>query len=127
MIEKNTICLWFEKDAEAAARFYAATFPNSSSTFTAFDTCDKCSFAGQNGSVSLRAYGTTTKKGFTSGTFLITSNGTILPTATSRTPAPRAKVEPRRTPGAAPSDPASRVRTARCRGDRNRPTTGRRP
>ena len=26
---KNTICLWFEKDAEAAARFYAATFPNS--------------------------------------------------------------------------------------------------
>lgn len=26
---KNTICLWFDKDAEAAARFYAATFPNS--------------------------------------------------------------------------------------------------
>src|SRR5687768_5300349 len=26
---KNTICLWYEKDAEAAARFYAATFPNS--------------------------------------------------------------------------------------------------
>ena len=24
-----TICLWFEKDAEAAARFYAKTFPNS--------------------------------------------------------------------------------------------------
>ncbi|HYD25743.1 MAG TPA: VOC family protein [Croceibacterium sp.] len=24
------ICLWFENDAEAAARFYAATFPNSS-------------------------------------------------------------------------------------------------
>ena len=29
---KNTICLWFEKDAEAAARFYAATFPNSAVT-----------------------------------------------------------------------------------------------
>ena len=29
-IAKNTICLWYEKDAEAAARFYAATFPNSS-------------------------------------------------------------------------------------------------
>lgn len=29
MIAKNTICLWFEKDAEEAARFYAATFPNS--------------------------------------------------------------------------------------------------
>ncbi|MBI1417635.1 MAG: VOC family protein [Limimaricola sp.] len=27
---KNTICLWFDKDAEAAARFYAATFPDSS-------------------------------------------------------------------------------------------------
>src|SRR6476646_8510153 len=26
---KNTICLWFDKDAEAAAKFYAATFPNS--------------------------------------------------------------------------------------------------
>ena len=24
---KNTICLWYEKDAEAAARFYAETFP----------------------------------------------------------------------------------------------------
>jgi 2-polyprenyl-6-hydroxyphenyl methylase/3-demethylubiquinone-9 3-methyltransferase len=27
---KNTICLWYEKDAEEAARFYARTFPNSS-------------------------------------------------------------------------------------------------
>ena len=26
---KNTICLWFDKDAEAAARFYADTFTNS--------------------------------------------------------------------------------------------------
>ena len=26
---KNTICVWYEKDAEAAARFYAATFPDS--------------------------------------------------------------------------------------------------
>lgn len=24
---KNTICLWYDKDAEAAARFYAETFP----------------------------------------------------------------------------------------------------
>ncbi len=29
-IAKNTICLWYDKDAEDAARFYAATFPNSS-------------------------------------------------------------------------------------------------
>ncbi len=28
-MSKNTICLWFDKDAEAAARFYAATFPDS--------------------------------------------------------------------------------------------------
>jgi predicted 3-demethylubiquinone-9 3-methyltransferase (glyoxalase superfamily) len=26
---KNTICLWYDTDAEAAARFYAATFPDS--------------------------------------------------------------------------------------------------
>ena len=28
-IAKNTICLWFNGDAEEAARFYAATFPDS--------------------------------------------------------------------------------------------------
>jgi predicted 3-demethylubiquinone-9 3-methyltransferase (glyoxalase superfamily) len=27
---KNTICLWYDKDAEAAARFYCETFPDSS-------------------------------------------------------------------------------------------------
>ncbi|MGQ3058175.1 MAG: VOC family protein [Nevskia sp.] len=26
---KNTICLWYEREAEAAARFYASTFPDS--------------------------------------------------------------------------------------------------
>jgi predicted 3-demethylubiquinone-9 3-methyltransferase (glyoxalase superfamily) len=29
MTKKNTICLWYDKDAEAAARFYAETFPDS--------------------------------------------------------------------------------------------------
>ena len=29
-IARNTICLWYDKDAEAAARFYAETFPDSS-------------------------------------------------------------------------------------------------
>ena len=24
---KNTICLWYDKDAEEAARFYSKTFP----------------------------------------------------------------------------------------------------
>ncbi len=28
-IPKNTICIWYDRDAEAAARFYAATFPDS--------------------------------------------------------------------------------------------------
>ena len=32
MKSKNTICLWFDKEAQAAARFYAATFPNSEVT-----------------------------------------------------------------------------------------------
>ena len=32
MTPKNTICLWFNKDAQDAARFYAATFPNSQLT-----------------------------------------------------------------------------------------------
>ena len=29
-MSKNTICLWYEHDAEEAALFYAQTFPNSS-------------------------------------------------------------------------------------------------
>ena len=32
MKPKNTICLWFDKDAHEAARFYAATFPESAVT-----------------------------------------------------------------------------------------------
>jgi 2-polyprenyl-6-hydroxyphenyl methylase/3-demethylubiquinone-9 3-methyltransferase len=30
MVSKNTICLWYDGDAEDAANFYAATFPDSS-------------------------------------------------------------------------------------------------
>src|SRR5262249_60819382 len=32
MKPKNTICLWFDKDLHDAARFYAATFPESEVT-----------------------------------------------------------------------------------------------
>src|ERR687898_351084 len=32
MTPKNTICLWFNMDAHEAARFYAATFPDSAVT-----------------------------------------------------------------------------------------------
>lgn len=28
-MSKNSLCLWYDKDAEEAARFYAATFPDS--------------------------------------------------------------------------------------------------
>ena len=31
-IPKNTICIWYDKDAESAARFYAQTFPDSAVT-----------------------------------------------------------------------------------------------
>jgi predicted 3-demethylubiquinone-9 3-methyltransferase (glyoxalase superfamily) len=31
-MNKNTICLWYDKDAAAAAEFYAATFPDSAVT-----------------------------------------------------------------------------------------------
>ena len=30
MTPRNTICLWYDRDAEEAARFYARTFPDSS-------------------------------------------------------------------------------------------------
>ena len=30
MTPKNTICIWYERDALAAAQFYASTFPDSS-------------------------------------------------------------------------------------------------
>jgi 2-polyprenyl-6-hydroxyphenyl methylase/3-demethylubiquinone-9 3-methyltransferase len=29
-LAKNTVCLWYDRDAEEAARFYARTFPDSS-------------------------------------------------------------------------------------------------
>ena len=29
---RNTVCLWYDKDAEEAARFYAKTFPDSAVT-----------------------------------------------------------------------------------------------
>ena len=31
-IARNTICLWYDRDAEEAARFYSATFPDSEVT-----------------------------------------------------------------------------------------------
>jgi hypothetical protein len=53
----------------------STVFPNGSSAFTAFLTCDACSFGGQTGPVTIRAYGNTSPAGMTKGTFLITSGG----------------------------------------------------
>jgi hypothetical protein len=64
----------------------STVYPNGSSSFTAYDNCDRCSFAGQHGSVSLRAYGTVSRNGFTTGSFLITSTGSVLPSSTSPVP-----------------------------------------
>jgi Protein of unknown function (DUF3224) len=48
----------------------STTHPNGSSSFTAFVNCS-CSFRGHTGSVTIEAYGTTSAKGFTTGTFVI--------------------------------------------------------
>ena len=37
---KNTICIWYDKDAEAAAHFYAKTFPDSSVNAVHFAPAD---------------------------------------------------------------------------------------
>ena len=37
---KNTICIWYDKDAEAAARFYATFFPDSEVTAVSFAPTD---------------------------------------------------------------------------------------
>ena len=50
--------------------------PDGSSSFIAYDSCDKCSFGGQTGTTTLRFFGTTTANGLTFGTFLVTGGGT---------------------------------------------------
>ena len=32
MIPKNTVCIWYDREAEQAARFYASVFPDSAVT-----------------------------------------------------------------------------------------------
>jgi predicted 3-demethylubiquinone-9 3-methyltransferase (glyoxalase superfamily) len=49
MTPKNTICLWFDRDAHDAARFYAATFPDS--TVTAVQTAPADYPSGKAGDV----------------------------------------------------------------------------
>ncbi|MBV9383100.1 MAG: hypothetical protein JO242_20835, partial [Streptosporangiaceae bacterium] len=49
-------------------------FPNGSSSYEVFETCT-FSFQGETGSVTIRAYGTSTPSGVNSGTFLVASGG----------------------------------------------------
>ncbi|MGA2520429.1 MAG: hypothetical protein ABSG81_06380 [Acidimicrobiales bacterium] len=66
--------------------FLATAYPDGSQSFLAYDTCASCSFDGQTGMVTLRAYGTVSSSGITHGTFLITSSGATIPTSTSPVP-----------------------------------------
>jgi hypothetical protein len=52
----------------------ATIHPNGSQSFEALDNCT-CSFRGHKGTVTLMAYGRTSRKGVTTGLFLITSGG----------------------------------------------------
>lgn len=54
--------------------------------YIAYDTCSSCTFDGQTGPVSLRAYGVQYPDGHTQGVFLITSSGTLLASSTSPVP-----------------------------------------
>ena len=53
----------------------STVYRNGSSSFMAIDSCASCSFAGHTGSVTIRAYGTTSANGSTYGTFLVVSGG----------------------------------------------------
>jgi hypothetical protein len=59
---------------QSGAAFLATVYPNGAVSFTVYITCH-CSYGGQTGTITLRAYGTTSPRGVTSGTFLITSGG----------------------------------------------------
>jgi hypothetical protein len=49
--------------------------PDGSESFQADDVCAACSFDGQSGSTTLRAYGTVSPSGVISGNFLVSSGG----------------------------------------------------
>ncbi len=52
----------------------ATVHGDGSESFTAIDNCD-CSFDGQSGAVTIRAYGTSSANGVIKGTFLVVSGG----------------------------------------------------
>jgi hypothetical protein len=56
----------------------ATQYPNGTESFTVYMYAH-CSFEGKSGTVKLRAYGTTQRNGYTSGTFFVTSGGSGSP------------------------------------------------
>ena len=92
----------------------STVYPDGSSSFIAYDSCDSCSFGGQTGTTTLRFYGTTSANGVTHGTFLVTFGGAVpsgeLQTLAGweRSPAPASRPEP----GGWSSTSGTRNRTA---------------
>jgi hypothetical protein len=60
----------------------ATVHPDSSESFLAIDNC-ACSFDGQSGMVTIRAYGTTSASGWTHGTFIVAGVAPIPPATTT--------------------------------------------
>jgi hypothetical protein len=52
----------------------STTYPDGWSNFTAYLNCT-CSFGGQSGAITIRAFGTVSPSGVTTGTFLVSSGG----------------------------------------------------
>lgn len=59
---------------QSGSALLATIYPSKNESFTVYLSCH-CSYAGQTGTVRLRAYGTSTPRGFSYGTFFVTSGG----------------------------------------------------
>jgi hypothetical protein len=59
---------------QSGQAFVATAYPSGLVKFTVFDTCT-CTFKGQTGTITLRAYGEQSRDGSIRGTFLVTSGG----------------------------------------------------
>lgn len=72
---KNTVVLAGQGlTGKVSEQVLLTVHPNGSSSFEALDQCT-CRFDGQSGSVTIRAYGTTSAGGATNGIFLVVSGG----------------------------------------------------
>jgi hypothetical protein len=58
----------------SGAALLDTSYPTGNGTFTLYLNCH-CTYEGQTGTIQLRAYGTSTRSGFSTGTFFVTSGG----------------------------------------------------